>query len=406
MLLYHTVRKPERRDTCQSTTSAPPSIGFTTIAALGVLGHEEPPNRIVVARTGYYHTCGIKTNGTALCWGYDNYGQVSGTSCCLFISTSQPPGDGAFSQISAGQYHTCGIKTDGSALCWGYDYYGQVDGTPTSTNNYSATGPPPGGGTFTQISAGLGHTCGLKTDGTVLCWGDDYNGQVDGSPNTTFPYETTGSPPGGGTFTQISAGYGDTCGIKSNGSLLCWGYDAYGQLDGSPNVSTASGAPSGLGTVTRVTAGGRHTCALKTNGSVLCWGDNTYSQLGTIVSGTDTGTPPGGGSYAQLGLSSGQSHTCRMNPNGSIYCTGDDTQGQLDGTPSTTTHSATLSGSYVQVSAGQYHTCALTNTRTVKCWGDGATGMSTPVSGIFTQIASGGGHSCGLRPDGSDVCWG
>ncbi|PYP95483.1 MAG: hypothetical protein DMD34_06665, partial [Gemmatimonadetes bacterium] len=50
-----------------------------------------------------------------------------------------------------GGFHTCGLKTDGTVACWGDDYYGQA--TPPA-------------GTFAQVSAGGSHTCGLKTDGT------------------------------------------------------------------------------------------------------------------------------------------------------------------------------------------------------------------------------------------------
>ncbi len=59
-------------------------------------------------------------------------------------------------QVSAGAHHTCGLKTDGTLACWGRNDYGQA--TPPA-------------GTFSQVSAGGYHTCGLKTDGTLACWG-------------------------------------------------------------------------------------------------------------------------------------------------------------------------------------------------------------------------------------------
>ncbi len=64
--------------------------------------------------------------------------------------------------ISAGEDHTCGIKSDGTLACWGRNDYGQ------ST-------PP--GGTFRQVSAGEYHTCGVKSDGTLACWGSNDWGQ-------------------------------------------------------------------------------------------------------------------------------------------------------------------------------------------------------------------------------------
>jgi hypothetical protein len=70
---------------------------------------------------------------------------------------------GTSPQVSAGGWHTCGVKTDGTVACWGWDYYGQAS-------------PP--AGTFSQVSVGGWHTCGVKRDGTLACWGDDTYGQA------------------------------------------------------------------------------------------------------------------------------------------------------------------------------------------------------------------------------------
>jgi hypothetical protein len=67
--------------------------------------------------------------------------------------------------ISAGGSHTCGLKTDGSVTCWGQNDYGQ------------STPPAHAAGDFAQVSAGYWHTCGLKTDGTLACWGLNSDGQ-------------------------------------------------------------------------------------------------------------------------------------------------------------------------------------------------------------------------------------
>ena len=87
---------------------------------------------------GYQHTCGLKSDGTLACWGYNGFGQVA-------------PPDGTFTQVAAGAEHTCGLKTDGTLACWG-------------VNNDGQSAPP--AGTFTQVAAGGFHTCGLRTDGT------------------------------------------------------------------------------------------------------------------------------------------------------------------------------------------------------------------------------------------------
>ena len=88
---------------------------------------------------------------TLECWGSDEFGdgQVSGPNA----------EGGTFTQVSAGREHTCAIKTDGGLECWGYDGAGQV------------SGPNAEGGTFTQVSAGAAHTCAIKTDGDARVLG-------------------------------------------------------------------------------------------------------------------------------------------------------------------------------------------------------------------------------------------
>ena len=65
-----------------------------------------------------------------------------------------------------------------------------------------------------QVSAGVDHTCGVRPDGLVECWGLDDVGQAD---------------PPAGTFSQVGAGNWFTCGVTANGGVMCWGADDFGQ---------------------------------------------------------------------------------------------------------------------------------------------------------------------------------
>ena len=67
--------------------------------------------------------------------------------------------------ISAGSYHTCGIKINGSVQCWG------TGTTDDGCSYYECGQSSPPNGSFVQISAGFKHTCGIKSDGSVQCWG-------------------------------------------------------------------------------------------------------------------------------------------------------------------------------------------------------------------------------------------
>ena len=144
--------------------------------------------------------------------------QVEGST-----TTPAPVADGvqAFLSVSAGVRHTCGVRDDGSVECWGQDYYGQ------ST-------PP--GGQFDSVSAGWYHTCGVRDDGSVECWGSNGWG-----PST----------PPGGQFSSVSAGEWHSCGVREDNTVECWGENDYGQS-----------MPPG-GQFDSVSAGWYHTCGVK-----------------------------------------------------------------------------------------------------------------------------------------------
>src|SRR3989339_790930 len=194
--------------------------------------------------------------------------------------------------ISAGYYHTCGIRAnDSRVLCWGRGNEGQLGDSSTAVHEVGNPNVTVDNSSYSSISTGRTHTCGIRAnDSRVLCWGDDTYGQIgngDTSENLV-PTNTTDSS----AYTSISAGWRQTCGIRTNDSrVLCWGSGDYGQLgDGSnathntlnPNITTDSSI------YTSISTGTMHTCGIRSNDSrVMCWGQGTSGQLGdgqTIVS--------------------------------------------------------------------------------------------------------------------------
>ena len=244
--------------------------------------------------------------------------------------------------VESGDHHNCGVKTDGSVACWGRNAEGQS--TPPA-------------GTFTQVSAGSSHSCGVKTDTSIACWGANGSGQA--------------SPPAD-SFTQVSAGAAHSCGLRTNGSVVCWGNNRDNLLAVAP------------GTYTQVSAGDVHSCGVRTDGSVGCWGYVGVDRLTTPVAGT----------YTQV--STEGRHSCGVKTDGTVACWGNNGEGQT----------AAHSGTFTQVSAGEYHTCSVRTTGSVACWGRTAEGQSWPHSGTFTQVSAGLTHTCGVRIDGTASCWG
>src|SRR5262249_21229075 len=109
-------------------------------------------------------------------------GLIIGLWATLFVLIGAAPagattGD-SVKQISAGESHTCAVRTDGTAWCWGDNRYGQLgDGTrgDASFNRLHPVQVKQGNGFLTDVKnvgAGAGHTCAVKNDGTVWCWGE------------------------------------------------------------------------------------------------------------------------------------------------------------------------------------------------------------------------------------------
>ena len=97
-----------------------------------------------------------------------------------------------FTQIAVGPMYACGVRSDGSVVCWGDSDHGQTEAP---------------GGTFTQIAVAHRVACGVRTDGSAVCWGNRWSGQ-------------TTPPPG--PFTQIAVGPINACGLRTDGAVACW----------------------------------------------------------------------------------------------------------------------------------------------------------------------------------------
>ena len=114
-----------------------------------------------------------------------------------------------FTSITSGLTQACGLKQDGTPICWGV---GQNYYTPDPQDGEDI---PPNGEKFTAISAGTMYTCGLKADATALCWGYNHEGQA--------------TVPEGVLFSEISARYYYTCGLTTDAAPLCWGQNFDGR---------------------------------------------------------------------------------------------------------------------------------------------------------------------------------
>jgi alpha-tubulin suppressor-like RCC1 family protein len=198
---------------------------------------------------GRLFTCGLTVGGEVYCWGANTTGQLGRSDApetCLyprgrsFPCSSAPlavPATNTFAVLGAGAQHACAVGIDDSTYCWGDNTSGQLGVGSTSAHLQPTT--VAGGLEFTALALGDRHTCGLTPDGAAYCWGANESGAL----GTTATYENCGSrlcstvpvrAAPGHLFVQLSASRGGngahTCGLTTDGVLLCWGRNEWGQL--------------------------------------------------------------------------------------------------------------------------------------------------------------------------------
>jgi len=178
---------------------------------------------VAAISVGLWHSCALTTGGGVLCWGANYGGQLGdGTTTHHTTPASVSGLQNGATAVVAGGNHTCAVKTDGNAACWGWNSDGQLgDGTATSRSTpVAVTGLENGAG---QFDLGLYHTCALTANGDANCWGSDADGQLGtgvrllitaplavygfGGMITTHTITPAHGSPGGGTAITITGGY-------------------------------------------------------------------------------------------------------------------------------------------------------------------------------------------------------
>ncbi len=286
---------------------------------IGIHRHTHPPaTGFVDLDVGWSHACALRVGGQIVCWGTtDNNGRPH--------PARSPSTPGPFVDVTAGRNGSCGVRADGTALCFDVDQHGfgipkesisdtgvaaishysggtwllRADGTVGGADEYSGTLPTglaserfqyvhaggyqsacglttanralcwtgrDGGGffetptdEFKALSYGGMHACGIKMDDTLYCW--DY---LEGSFPGPGDLRITSRP--SGTFAQVDTGYHQSCGVRSDGTAACWSNSG----STSHMVALALATPPD-GTYIKVTFDYFFACGLKTDGSVVCW---------------------------------------------------------------------------------------------------------------------------------------
>jgi alpha-tubulin suppressor-like RCC1 family protein len=184
--------------------------------------------------------------------------------------------------ISGGWLHALAVRSDQTVVAWGDNSYGQTS-VPAGLSNVIA------------VAAGARHSLALRTDGSVLGWGSNESGQI------SIPASLT-------DVVQIDAADDFSCALKADGTAVLWGSNGSNQLDIPLDIGSIvslecgnatayavlidgtvrawgdsslgqTNIPTGLTNVKQVSGGNNFAVALKNDGTVVAWGTNDFSQL-------------------------------------------------------------------------------------------------------------------------------
>ena len=284
-----------------------------------------------------------------------------------YLGTYQNTGQETFVSLSSSFYQICGLKEDGSVMCWG-------DGR----RGFPLPDEP-----LTAVSLSDEHICGLHQDGSAACWGSDRWRQS--------------RPPDDERFVSISVGPEISCGLREDGAAVCWGRHKYGGVDVPPGEK-----------FTYIDVGHRYACGLREDGAAVCWGTLLYHPLGDESQPEGRQVyPPSEMRFSTISASMGQYQVCGVRiPDGDLVCWGDSGWIPKD-------KPLIYEGQYTGLSAENQYVCGLRANGQVECHGDynahcgiGSFCKVPPPATEFSSIVSGGEHVCGLRKsDGRTTCW-
>jgi alpha-tubulin suppressor-like RCC1 family protein len=414
---------------CWGYSSGGLGAGGTAVEATPVRVTHADVDAWTAVSTGRRAVCAVG-DGALYCWGDNANGELGVAGPATSDVPVLTDDGGTWTAVAAGGLGACGVR-DAVAWCWGIGASGQLgDGA----YGFAATPRALDGLTgVTAIVAGGEHRCAIGTATTTgaHCWGRNHHGQLgDGTVSTAWSPVQIGDA---GGWTDVSAGYYHTCGIRS-GALACWGRNANLELGvAGPDraVPTAVGDATDW---TRVEAGYRHACGIRDDdatggGDVRCWGNNDAGQLGS-GGGTGDHLPgllQGGGAMTEI--SAAHTGSCAIAAaDGARWCWGYNEAGhplvlddQVDHpTPATI---ATTPAAWSAVSAGLGFGCGLGAGGTaLACWGgdddgeqgdgddDGSPDPRPHVvdAGAWLDVSAArhGHHACAVRADGTLWCWG
>ncbi|MBN8459854.1 MAG: cadherin-like beta sandwich domain-containing protein [Verrucomicrobia bacterium] len=263
------------------------------ISSFGVIAAK----RVVAVDAGASHSLGLMSDGTVAAWGENDYGSLGDNSTnraptpVAVLVTGALAGKSVVA-VAAGEQFSLALCSDGAMAAWGKNIYGQLGNGSMTKSTVPVLVSRTGALASKQVvavAAGGYQSFALCGDGTVVGWGYNSEGEL-GAGNTTTTLVpqavvTTGAL-SGKRVSSLAAGQTHTLALCTDGTLVAWGHNGNGQLGNGTTTQSAvpilvsrAGVLAGK-TVVAISAGSTHSLALCSDGSLAAWGQNNVGQLG------------------------------------------------------------------------------------------------------------------------------
>jgi alpha-tubulin suppressor-like RCC1 family protein len=177
----------------------------------------QPPSPLFDLAMGTSVACGFTVGGAPVCWPSTGSGPL------------QQPLDSELSALSATSNHQCGIRADHTVACWGAQALTPPDGqyqaidakadfhcalNESGVDCWGRNALPSIEGTWESLTVGYEHAC-VYNDTEVRCWGATEFGPTD-------PIEEG--------IVMMDAGLRHTCAVRKDGHVECWGDPTSGAI--------------------------------------------------------------------------------------------------------------------------------------------------------------------------------
>jgi alpha-tubulin suppressor-like RCC1 family protein len=276
--------------------------------------------------------------------------------------------------------HVCALA-DGAVYCWGGNQASKL-GLGDVNGRTSATKIDALGAGVVQLALGDDHTCARDPLRGILCFGDNAYRQVN-SGNARSVATPTINPEVGTRNFWIAAGAHHTCVVRETNRPMCWGSGQSGEIgDGRQDATNRPTVVGGAAvSVTRMALGFRSTFAVLSDGAVAAWGLNSSNQLGDgdIENRALPALVTALGSD-NVDVVAGNVYACALKRNGSVFCWGTGASGELGQGSLNPVRQPTridaLGTDVIEIVAGDAHTCVRKRDGSLWCWGRNNFGQS------------------------------